>query len=62
MKRVQPGSLPCYLLSLGELRPIKLVLPLFSGRGQGEELGNWSAWSWTWALPGGSKLGAACIP
>lgn len=48
-----PASLPIPR----EMRPIKVVFPLFSGWGRGEELGNGNAWSGTWASMGGSAVG-----
>lgn len=46
----RPEHCPASLPIPREMRPIKVVFPPFSGWGRGEELGNWSAWSWTWGL------------
>lgn len=57
----RPKHCPASLPVPREARPIKVVFPPFSGWGRGEELGNWSAWSWTWASIGESELGASCL-
>lgn len=60
VKRVQrPERWPASLPVPRETRPIKVVFPPFLGWGRGEELGNWSAWSWTRASIGESEPAAS---
>ena len=57
----RPEHCPASFPAPRETRPIKVVFPPFSGWGRGEELGNGSAWSGTWASIGESKLGASWV-